>query len=363
MAETKPKQSSELRTPKPKKKLGLHVPPALRMPHEDLIPARSENTSMTSHTSLTSPTSVTSHTTEGHPVAPVRDFAKVANSISREAVPAGIFKGKSKQIYDVLYSLTRGAIVPVRKVRISRPKLMAMAHIGARVTFDANIKHLRSVGLIAVTNIAGEHEGNEYEVFIPEESMSSHTSHTSQARYAQKVDSLDSLETSQTRHTSSSENSTTSGASKTSFKTNTERSDDDDAALADLYAALKQASKEITGRDLSTTERSRWKELAELLVTEAKIAAARTTVSSLPAFLTEHLRRRLWKKEKTQLDAEQRTEPQSIGAQTLTEEQIKSCPDCGGSTWYYPEGTEKGIKRCRHEKLLEGSQSVETPQA
>ena len=37
MAETKSKTTDALRTPKPKKKLGLTVPPPLRMPHEDLI--------------------------------------------------------------------------------------------------------------------------------------------------------------------------------------------------------------------------------------------------------------------------------------------------------------------------------------
>jgi hypothetical protein len=28
-----------------------------------------------------------------------------------------------------------------------------------------------------------------------------------------------------------------------------------------------------------------------------------------------------------------------------------SCPDCGGSGYYYPEGLEKGVKICKHEKL------------
>ncbi len=133
-------------------------------------------------------TSLTSHTTpatEAAPVAPVRDFTKVANSIGREAVPAGLFAGKSKQLYDILYGLTRGAVVPARTVRISRPKLMKKAGIGARVTFDANIERLVSVGLIQVQKITGEHEGNEYTVFLPEElSMPSQTSQTSLTRHS-----------------------------------------------------------------------------------------------------------------------------------------------------------------------------------
>src|SRR5207253_11513081 len=120
----KPRNADSLRTPTPKKKLGLFVPPALRLPHEDLIPSSPqelEKPSMPSLTSQTSTTSTPSQTSELVPVAPVKDFTKVANSINREAVPAGLFIGKSKQLYDCLYSLSRGAVVPSRTLRISRP--------------------------------------------------------------------------------------------------------------------------------------------------------------------------------------------------------------------------------------------------
>jgi hypothetical protein len=30
---------------------------------------------------------------------------------------------------------------------------------------------------------------------------------------------------------------------------------------------------------------------------------------------------------------------------------VDGCPDCGGSGYYYPEGVEKGVKLCKHEKL------------
>jgi hypothetical protein len=30
------------------------------------------------------------------------------------------------------------------------------------------------------------------------------------------------------------------------------------------------------------------------------------------------------------------------------------CPDCGGVGMWYPEGYEKGVAKCRHEKLREG---------
>jgi hypothetical protein len=221
-------------------------------------------------------------------------------------VPAGLFKGKSKQLYDALYGLTRGAVVPNRKVRISRPKLMKLAHIGARATFDANIEHLRAIGLIAVTVVAGEHEGNEYEVFIPEElSMASQTSLTTQTSltsHAQKLDRLVRLETSQTRYTSSVENTSTYDEPKTSFKTNTEKTDDE--AFATLVEKLRTASREVCGKESSLDDSERWAEVAELLVTELKVAASRTTVTSAPAFLAEHLRRRLRKADARQIERE-----------------------------------------------------------
>ena len=327
MAETKHKDSPSLRQPRAKKTLGLSVPPALRMPHDDLIQSLP---SQTSHTSLTSHTPVAELPSPAEaPVSPVRDYTKVANSIRREAVPAGIFRGKSKQLYDALYGMTRGAVVPKRKVRISRPKLMKLAHIGARATFDANVDHLRAAGLITVTVLTGEHEGNEYEVFIPEElsipSQTSHSSLTSLTSHAQKVDRLVRLETSQTRYTSSVENTDSYTEPKTSFKTNTEN--DDDEALAALVEKLKTASREVSGKAPSKADAERWAEVAELLVTELRVAAARTTVTSAPAFLAEHLRRRLRKADARQIEREvgeaSSKQSASIAKPELSAEQIQ----------------------------------------
>ena len=78
-------------------------------------------------------------------VSPQRDFHKVANSITRDALPAGMFNGKAKQLYDCLYSLTRGAIVPSMSVRISRAELMKKSGIGAKVTLEQNLRRLTAV--------------------------------------------------------------------------------------------------------------------------------------------------------------------------------------------------------------------------
>ena len=142
------------------------------------------------------------------------------------------------------------------------------------------------------------------------------------------------------------ENKDTYANPKTSFKT-IEKNDDDEA-LADFLAAMKRATKEVTGRELSSAERQRWAELADVLVTELKIAAGRTTVSSVPAFLAEHLRRRLWKKEKRQIEAEAADAPPDAQG---TKVDASQCPDCFGTGMFYPEGFDKGVARCGHRKL------------
>ncbi|HEX8772890.1 MAG TPA: hypothetical protein VF735_04745 [Pyrinomonadaceae bacterium] len=106
------------------------------------------------------------------------------------------------------------------------------------------------------------------------------------------------------------------------------------------------------GKPLGEFDKDRLGELAELLVAELRIAAARTSnVSSLPAFLTEHLRRRLWKMDKKQMSVgEEKSEP-GVAKPSISTEQMRACPDCGGSGLYYPEGYEKGVARCKHERL------------
>jgi hypothetical protein len=104
--------------------------------------------------------------------APEKDFTRVANSIVREAVPDGLFIGKSKQIYDYLYSITRGAVQPVRSVRVTKADLMRNAGIGAERTLRKNLAHLQSLGLIKITEFIGQKFGNSYETFLPEETAS-----------------------------------------------------------------------------------------------------------------------------------------------------------------------------------------------
>jgi hypothetical protein len=305
-------------------------------------------------TPVTPVTVVTPVTPVKEDAAPKRDFTRVANSVVRDAIPAGIFTGKCKQLYDYLYSRTRGAIVPIRSARIPTERVMQGAGM-TRHTYRAHIHRLISFGLIEIEERPGEHGGNIYTVNLPEEV----TTYRGDTRHrgdtgdrgdtGEKVPVVQGSQAHPCDRGLSADESITSGESKTLFKTNTEKADDD-AALAGMNAAFKSATREITGREMSAAESDRWKELADVLIAELRIAAARTTVSSVPAFLAEHLRRRLWKIDKKQAHAEGRELPdQTANSKPL--EGASNCPDCGGSGWWYPDGPEKGVAKCRHEKL------------
>jgi len=146
---------------------------------------------------------------------------------------------------------------------------------------------------------------------------------------------------------------TTSEIRKTSFKTKEEKFDDD--AARGFTEALRQAERELTGK--ASTSAENWNELAELLVTELRIAATRTTVSNVPAFLTEHLRRRLWKidgqraSEIAAASSPSAEQQQQGGAAPLSDEERRQCPDCAGTNFWYPEGADKGVAKCKHAKL------------
>jgi hypothetical protein len=284
-------------------------------------------------------------------VAPESDFQRVPNSVTRRAIPEGLFRGKSKQVWDYLWSITRGAVVPTRSTRKSRREIKASSGLGSMVTVDAALEHLENVGLIAIKPAIGSLIGNEYEVFTPEETSTSTSSIARSSRITQKVDELDVPESSSASTTQLVENSGSWEQPNTSFKTKDINTDDE--AFAEFAATVRKTAREITGKEPSKAEAARWAEVAEVLMTELKIAAGRTTVSSVPAFLAEHLRRRLWKKEKRQIEAEAAEQKASAPARKVDASQ---CPDCFGTGMFYPEGFDKGVARCPHSKLLSESE-------
>jgi hypothetical protein len=121
---------------------------------------------------------------------------------------------------------------------------------------------------------------------------------------------------------------------------------------------MRKAAEDVTGRAPTAAEKSRWADLAELLAAELKIAAGRTTVSSAPAFLTEHLRRRLWKKDAQQVEAE----GAQGGPAPARKAEVSRCPDCFGTGMFYPEGYDKGVAKCGHERLQADEAAPDTPE-
>jgi hypothetical protein len=336
MTEPKPKQRKpkiELREPaKP-----LSTPEARTLPsdHPVMEIFRQAQAATTHHPPPTD------HPPPTTSVAPERDFVRVPNSVVRDALPAGLFKGESKKTYDALYQRTRGAVVPRRVVRATLAEVMAWANVSHN-TLKVHLKHLAAVGLLKVHYVRGDNTGAEYEVFTPEEAPP--TTHHPPATYQPATSQNLAPPTGQNLVLGGGgqvvEESASSGGHKTSFKTNTES--DDDEALAGLRAAVKEA----TGKDVPA---SSFRELDELLATEFRIAAGRTTISSGPAFLAEHLRRRLWKKDKRQVEEEGKSAVES--QKTEVKVDASKCPDCFGTGMYYPEGYEKGVAKCAHEKL------------
>jgi len=346
MTETKGKQKAEIKTRQPQKKT-QDTFANLRKPHpvEELL-------GLTQPAPLTPPTPPTAVTSPAPltppPIAPSRDYAKVANSIVREAVPSGAFSGKSKQLYDYLYAKTRGAVVPRHSVRMTKTDIMKGSHIGSERTMYKNLRRLEAAGLVQVRSIAGEQDGNEYTVALPEEvtplTPPTHPTHTSHS--SQKVVSPLTAESGVSGVSLNPEDSTVSGDLKTSFKTYEKKLDDE--ASRRLGEVLSQAEKELTGKN--SANEIQWGELAEILVTELKIAAGRTTVSNVPAFLAEHLRRRLWKVDKKRA-TEIAVEPEQGSQTSLSNVDRRQCPDCAGTNFWYPDGPDKGVTRCKHANL------------
>ena len=286
--------------------------------------------------------------------APERDFGRVANSITRDALPAGAFPGSSKKIYDALYLRSRAAVTPVRSVQATRRELMKWTGIKNVKTVNDHIRRLIDAGLLIRTKLAGEHEGSIYEVVLPEEADQNQTrtgtrpvpdpdrSRTGAVPGpSQKTDSDQYQNSVRVGSGNPVESIDTSADPKTSFKT--EGQNYDDEAFAPLLRAM-------TGEVGRRVEAAPLAELAEMLAAEFKLAEGRTGVVSNPAaFFLEHMRRRLWKKEKRQLDGEGKSEVVSSNLSGKVD--ASKCPDCFGTGMWYPEGFERGVARCGHSKL------------
>ncbi|HEX7316131.1 MAG TPA: hypothetical protein VF297_19650 [Pyrinomonadaceae bacterium] len=188
---------------------------------------------------------------------------------------------------------------------------MVKADIGSDRTLRKNLARLEGVGLVTIKQIGGTQGGNEFTVFLPEEVSPATTPTTPTTSTTphhdhplQNVPVVPVVESDSGRGGLNGENKDSSAKHNTLINTNTDKKDDE--AFAGLVEMLKQAAKKVTGKETSVTEADRWREIGELLAAELQIAASRTTVSSAPAFLFEHLRRRLRKSDARQIEQEVR---------------------------------------------------------
>jgi hypothetical protein len=321
---------------------------------ETLARARSQEANLhnPTPTTATTPTTTTTPTTPTTPIAPARDFTRVANSIVRKAVPDGYFAGKGKQLYDYLYSVTRGAIIPTRSVRMPMSHLMNRSGIGSDRTLRKNLARLVDVGLVSVNEIGGTQGGNEFTVFLPEELTTPTTPTTPTTHPLQKVGVVPVVESGRGGGGLNVANTATSVEPKTSFKTNTNDDDKGEAVLADLVSILCEASQKLTGGSLRAGEREQWAEVGRIIANELNEAAARASaVSSVPAFLAAHLRRKF---------AHKPSQPKGEGKPQPSTPKIDVPPAASGKRLTADEITEQSRLIA---DLLEGGYTIEQAEA
>jgi hypothetical protein len=302
---------------------------------------------------------------EPPPIAATRDFNRRPNSIDRDALSGGLFPGTSQKLYNALFLKTRGAIVPVRSIQATKRELMEWSNIRSKNTIAINLKLLCTIGWIKAQHEIGNHEGSTYEVLTFEElpAQSNPTQPNPSRPNPTQPNPTQKLGLDPTQFLgwvglgNPTENKGTSGIPNTSFNTKEEKFDDE--PFGQLVEALRQITTELTGKSPATVEAAKWKELGEVLIAELRIAAGRTNISSVPAFLAEHLRRRLWKIDKQQAQAEGRELPDQTRSPAQFIPAGQTCVDCNNTGWWYPHEPDKGVARCKHEAL----QSRPTPTA
>lgn len=432
----KPQKASLLREVAPKKKHGLSVP-RIKYPHEDYLKLVDEKdqsqvniqgddfntdtpgtpgiTSITGISGITGITGTTGTTTKSqskdfpsplnkkdgttaaasnpsppapelHPVSPVNNFTKTPNSVTKIIQAQGLFRGKSKQIYDYLWSVSRGAINPKRVVRKTHGEIKAGAGLGSRNTVLDGLKHLAAIGIIRTVSSVGVNEGNEYEIYTPEElgfpispgttgitgitGTTGYTETTGNTGISQNLVIPVLPESGTTGIIETTENKDAYGDAKTFLKTKEEKRIDDEpaAAFRPIFEKLNEVFKDVTGREATSSDEAKLAQLGELIAAEFVEAASRTKVVSDPAaFLLTHLRRRLGVRTiKVETLGEKETGKGNAASAKptkreiqLTDDEIQECPDCQGRLLIYPGGPSKGAVMCNHQPLIKAKQGGE----
>jgi hypothetical protein len=215
-------------------------------------------------------------------VSPTKNFTKVSNSLFKQALSDGMFRGQSKHTYDVLYQKTRGAVVPTRQIQLTKAELVKITGLEAK-TIQRHISFLKSVGLVLVDVKAGDHKGATYEIVVPEEvTLPESTLPESSIVYP----GIKYTREGGTKYTWVHQGNPleNKGLTESLILSLKQKRKIDDEAVAAVLALL----------DIGKGSRAGWRDLIELIKMEFEIASARTEgVSNAPAFLAEHLQRRL----------------------------------------------------------------------
>ena len=312
------------------------------------------------------------------PVSPERDFQKVPNSTTRVALAQGLFKGKSKQIYDYLWSVSRGSINPTRMVRKTRMEIKAGAGLGSKNTLDSGLAHLEKLGLITVKIESGSLLGNEYEVFTIEEAglptlptntglptLPTLSGLAGLPENTQKLGSLANPISGEGGEAQTVENKGIYEQSKTFFKTKREEIDDERfrAAFGEFAKVLEETLKKHTGQGINPNDKIKWKHVGEVLAAQIELIAARTTISNGPAILAEHLQRYLNNKRVLEKMGLITPDEAKTMKEPITKKQeipyLFLCPDCKGTRMWNPDG--KGMRpNCPHHLLAEAVKKAQT---
>ncbi len=120
------------------------------------------------------------------------------------------------------------------------------------------------------------------------------------------------------------ENKDTYENTKTSLKT---IEDNDDEPFGKMIETLTKVFEKVSGKRPQKKDAEKLNEFAELIAMELEIAAARTkSISNVPAFLTEHLRRRLIGKSVTVEGKPKTSKPTKAGKPEETVEEYEAEP-------------------------------------
>ncbi|HEV7906252.1 MAG TPA: hypothetical protein VGO96_20600 [Pyrinomonadaceae bacterium] len=258
------------------------------------------------------------------PVIPQEKFYKKANAVA-DQIDRTLTPSESK-VFEQLLRLSVGFNKEACRVRVS--VLMERTGYNSDKTIRAALRGLELKGRIERLSARNSPLGDEYKIRT--------YSGTAVPQYSGTA----------------VENTAVLGSKITGqLNTSIKEQDIDDEAFAELVAAFRQTTFSLTGKLPTAAEADKWKELAEVLIAELRIAAGRTTISSVPAFMAEHLRRRLWKIDKRQAQAEGRELPDQASVETASVPSGQICPDCSNSGWWYPDGPDRGVAKCKHTKL------------